>query len=206
MLWLRFLPPPTTAFIVSDRLDRWFDERPRAPIRYTWTPAGEIDADIRLAVIAAEDQKFPSHAGFDFDALRKALEHNRRSERIRGGSTLTQQLAKNLFLWSGRSWIRKALEAWFTIWLELLIPKDRLLVLYVNVVEFGDGIYGVGAAARHFFNKNPAQLTRREAALLAAVLPNPKRYRVDRPSGYVLQRRAWIETQMRQLGVDHVPD
>jgi monofunctional biosynthetic peptidoglycan transglycosylase len=200
LLVLRWLPPPTTAFMLVDRVQRLMDDGAVKPQRYTWVPLEKITPDMLLAVVAAEDQKFPLHYGFDMDAMAAALQHNQRSARIRGGSTLTQQLAKNLFLWSGRSYIRKGLEAWFTLWIEWLLPKKRILELYVNVVEFGDGVYGVGAAAPLFFRKTPAQLSARDCALLAAVLPNPQRYRVDRPGSWVLERRDWIARQMRQLG------
>ena len=153
-----------------------------------------------LAVIAAEDQNFAEHFGFDWKAIEKALEHNERSRRKRGASTLSQQTAKNLFLWSSRSWVRKGFEVWFTLLLEAGWSKRRILEVYLNIVEFGDGIYGVEAASQHYFRKPAQRLRPAEAALLAAVLPNPRRFKVSSPSPYVLGRQAWILGQMQQLG------
>jgi monofunctional biosynthetic peptidoglycan transglycosylase len=155
-------------------------------------------------VIAAEDQNFLEHGGFDYASIRKAMEQNRRRGRTRGASTITQQVAKNLFLWPGRNFVRKGMEAWFTVVIEAFWSKQRILEVYLNVAEFGDGVYGVGAASRHFFNKRPSRLTRHESALLAAVLPSPRRFHVDRPSTYVQRRSWWIERQMSHLGADHL--
>ncbi len=206
VLLLRWVPPPTTAFMLADRVERLGGGARVAAQRYRWVPLEEIAYSVPLAMVAAEDQKFPQHFGFDLAALQAAAAHNQKGRTIRGGSTLTQQLAKNLFLWSGRSYLRKGLEAWFTLWLEVLLPKRRILELYVNVVEFGDGVYGVGAAAPAYFGKTPARLGERESALLAAVLPNPRRYRIERPGAWVLERRGWILRQMRQLGPDYLRD
>jgi monofunctional biosynthetic peptidoglycan transglycosylase len=153
-----------------------------------------------MAVIAAEDQKFAEHWGFDVAAIRAALRHNERGGALRGASTLSQQVAKNLFLWSGRSWPRKALEAWFTGLIELLWPKQRILEVYLNSVEWGDGIFGAQAAARHHFAVDAPRLNAQQASQLAAVLPNPRRWSAGRPDRYVLNRAAWIRQQMRQLG------
>lgn len=206
---LRIFPPPTTAFMLIDRWERIVADGPRPEQRQSWVPWNQINPAVPLAIVAAEDQKFPQHYGFDFSALMAAFEHNEKGRSVRGGSTITQQLAKNLFLWSGRSYFRKGLEAWFTAWIELLLSKQRILEIYMNVVEFGDGIYGVKVASSVFFHKSPAQLNAGESALLAAVLPNPIRYRADHPGGWVLERRYWIERQMRQLGpqyVTHLPE
>ncbi len=151
-----------------------------------------------LAVIAAEDQKFPEHWGFDVDAIETAL--GSEGERMRGASTLSQQTAKNLFLWDGRSWVRKGLEAGLTVGIETVWTKRRILTVYLNIAEFGQGTFGVEAAAQRYFHKPASRLTIAEAALLAAVLPNPIRFRADAPSGYVRQRQQWIMRQMRQLG------
>ncbi len=153
-----------------------------------------------LAVVAAEDQQFPLHRGFDFQSISEALEERRTKGRVRGASTITQQTAKNLFLWEGRSFARKGVEAWFAVLIEALWPKRRILEIYLNIVEFGDGVYGVRSAAMVFFDKEPSQLTRSEAALMAAVLPNPKRFSVVAPSGYMQQRTRQIERQMNNLG------
>ena len=185
--------------MVEERLERLISGK-KGAIRYQWVDAEKISPYMRLAAVAGEDQLFPYHWGFDFESIREALEHHRRGGRLRGASTITQQVAKNLFLWSGRSYIRKGLEAYFTVLLELLWPKSRILEVYLNIAEFGDGIYGVRAAARTYLRKSPAALTRMDAALLAAVLPNPERFKVRRPSPYVRRRLHWIRQQMEQLG------
>jgi len=200
VICLRWLPPCTSAIMIGDRLGRFFSAEKQGSIRYQWADWEEISPNMRLAVVAAEDQLFPEHDGFDFESIRKALNKHRRGGRLRGASTITQQVAKNLFLWNGRSYVRKGLEAYFTILLELLWPKSRILEVYLNVAQFGDGIYGVQAAAETYFRKSPSALTTRDAALLAAVLPNPKRYKVSRPSSYVSARSYWIQRQMYMLG------
>ena len=168
---------------------------------YQWIDLERISAHAAIAVIAAEDQLFPFHAGFDLKSIREAVRSSSNPrKRVRGASTISQQVAKNLFLWPGRSWLRKGLEAWFTVLIEALWPKERILEAYLNLAEFGRGTYGVEAAARRFYRKSAGRLTRRESATLAAVLPNPKVYRVDRPSRYVLARRDRILGQMRALG------
>jgi monofunctional biosynthetic peptidoglycan transglycosylase len=197
---LRWIDPPTSAFMVQRRIEGIVSPSRRTPIRYQWTDLDHISKNARLAMIAAEDQRFADHDGFDFDAIGKAREHNRGRGRLRGASTISQQVAKNLFLWPGRSWFRKGMEAGYTVLIEALWPKQRVLEVYLNVAEFGDGVYGVGAASRHYFKKSAARLSRHESALLAAVLPNPKRFRVDKPSKYVQRRAWWIERQMIRLG------
>jgi monofunctional biosynthetic peptidoglycan transglycosylase len=192
--------PPTTSFMLHARWDAWRAGRDDYRTRYLWLDWEKISPHAALAVIAAEDQLFPEHSGFDIEAIRKAWQHNQSHRRVRGASTISQQVAKNLFLWSGRSFLRKGLEAWFTTLIEMMWSKRRTLEMYLNIAQFGDGIYGVPAAATHLLHKPPAALRPRDAALLAAVLPNPIVYRVDKPSRYVLERRAWIERQMRQLG------
>lgn len=197
---LRFIPPPTSAMMLERR---WAGPLPGGKplaIRYQWVDWGAISPEVGLAVVAAEDQKFPRHWGFDFASIAETVERAKMGHRLRGASTITQQVAKNLFLWSGRSYLRKGLEAYFTLLLELLWSKERILEVYVNIAEFGDGVYGVGAAAQTFLGKSPARLTRGEAALLAAVLPNPRRLSVRDPSAYVQERRQWIRGQMGQLG------
>jgi monofunctional biosynthetic peptidoglycan transglycosylase len=197
---LRWIDPPTSAFMIQRRIDALVNPSHRVSVRYQWTDLDRISKNARLAMIAAEDQRFVEHDGFDFEAIEKARQHNRRRGRLRGASTISQQVAKNLFLWPGRSWIRKGMEAGYTILIEALWPKRRVLEVYLNIAEFGDGIYGVGAASQHFFEKSPARLSRPESALLASVLPNPKRFRVDQPSKYVQRRAWWIERQMIRLG------
>lgn len=188
VLAMRWLPPPTTAFMLQS---------PTQPVRYQWVPASKISEHARRAVVAAEDQKFWNHQGFDLEAIEKAYAHNQRSKRRRGASTITQQTAKNLFLWSGGGYFRKAVEAGYTVLLEKLWSKQRILEVYLNVAEFGPGIYGVEAASRAYFNKSAAQLSPNEAARLAAILPSPRRWSVQRPGAYVQKRVSWV---MRQMG------
>jgi monofunctional biosynthetic peptidoglycan transglycosylase len=204
VLVLRFVPPPTSAFMLTRHAERLFGGGSGPAVMYSWTPMETIPRHMALAVVAAEDQNFPRHFGFDVDAIARAVEHNERGGTLRGASTITQQVAKNLFLWSGRSYVRKALEAGLTVLIELLWTKERILEVYLNIAEFGDGTYGVKAAARRYFGKTPAALGPDEAALLAAVLPNPRRLLARKPSPYVRERARWIRTQMRQLGEKHV--
>jgi monofunctional biosynthetic peptidoglycan transglycosylase len=200
---LRWLPPPTSAFMIQQGVSNlaagvwiWPD--------YHWTPRTRISSTVALAAVAAEDQRFPTHFGLDLEAIRHAADHNARGGPVRGASTLTQQTVKNLFLWPGRSWVRKGLEAWLALWMELLLPKGRILELYLNLAQFGDNVYGVEAASQRYFGIPAARLDPAQAALLAAVLPNPVHYRVDAPSAYVRGRQAWILGQMRQLGPDYL--
>lgn len=192
---LRVAEPPTTAFMAAARLDAWRAGEPLT-IHQVWvTRACQADA-VRLAVMAAEDQKFASHAGFDVDQIVDAVTQARHGGPLRGASTLSQQTVKNLFLWSGQSWLRKGLEAVLTVLVEALWPKQRILEVYLNVAEFGPGVYGVEAAARRYFGKPARELSAAESALLAAVLPNPRTLRVDAPSPYVRERQRWILRQM----------
>lgn len=196
-----FLPVPFSAVMVERQLGAWLSGDFGYVAHSDWVSMDDISPQMALAVMAAEDQKFPEHWGFDVAAIEKALSHNeRRPTRIRGASTLSQQTAKNLFLWDGRSWLRKGLEAGLTSGIELVWSKRRILTVYLNIVEFGDGVFGVEEASQRFFNKPAKRLTASEAALLAAVLPNPHRFKANAPSGYVVQRQQWIMRQMRQLG------
>jgi len=197
---LRWLNPPTSAFMLTARLSALAAGEHDYRTHYQWAALEEIAPQAALAVIAAEDQQFPFHAGFDFKSIREAVRHNARSRRMRGASTISQQVAKNLFLWSGRSYVRKALEAGLTLLIELTWPKERILEMYLNIAEFGRGIYGVQAAAQVFFHRDARHLRRADAALLAAVLPNPRRYHVEAPSRLVLAHRDWISQQMADLG------
>lgn len=195
------LPVPFSAVMLERQVSAWFSGDFHYVAHSDWVGMDEISPWMGLAVIAAEDQKFPDHWGFDVPAIEKALAHNERNEnRIRGASTLSQQTAKNLFLWDGRSWLRKGLEVGLTVGIETVWSKKRILTVYLNIAEFGDGIFGVEAAVQRYFHKPASRLTPAEAALLAAVLPNPIRFRADAPSGYVNSRQAWILRQMRQLG------
>jgi monofunctional biosynthetic peptidoglycan transglycosylase len=203
VLVFRFVPVPFSALMAQRRAASWF-EAGAYQSRHTWVPLESIAPSMGLAVIAAEDQNFTEHFGFDWEAIEKALAHNERSKRKRGASTLTQQTAKNLFLWESRSWVRKGFEAWFTLLLEIGWPKRRILEVYLNTVEFGDGIFGVEAASRAYFGKAARHISPSEAALLAAVLPNPHRFKAKSPSPYILGRQAWILNQMRLIGGEEV--
>ena len=196
-----FIPVPFSAVMVERQVSNWLSGNFSYFAHSDWVSMDEISPWMGLAVIAAEDQKFPQHWGFDVGAIEKALAHNERNEsRMRGASTLSQQTAKNLFLWDGRSWVRKGFEAGLTLGIETVWSKKRILTVYLNIAEFGEGIFGVEAAAQRYFNKPASRLTASEAALLAAVLPNPIRFKASAPSGYVRSRQAWILRQMRQLG------
>ncbi|MFO7528899.1 MAG: monofunctional biosynthetic peptidoglycan transglycosylase [Marinobacter sp.] len=199
LLLFRFVNPPTSAFMAA----YWFGH-PDQNLRQEWVPYEQISPWMPLAVVASEDQRFPEHWGVDFSAIHSAVEEYIHGEGLRGASTITQQTAKNLFLWNGRSFVRKSLEAGLAITLEVLWPKERILEVYLNIAEFGPGIYGVEAASRAFFGIPASQLSRTETALLAAVLPNPKVFRVDQPSAYVWERVGWINRQMGQLGLGYL--
>ena len=170
VLLLRWVPPPTSAFMLQQRLSG-------AVVDYRWTPMGRISPHVALAVIASEDQNFFDHWGLDLKAIADAIQDNRTRRRPRGGSTISQQVVKNLFLWSGRSYLRKNIEVYFTLLMELLWPKSRILEVYLNIAEMGNGVFGVEAAAQRFFQKPADRLNRREAATLAAVLPSPDAWR-----------------------------
>ncbi len=204
VLLLRFVPPVTSAFMVTRYAEGVFGARAYTAIDYRWVNWKKISPNMPLAAVAAEDQKFPEHFGFDFEAMADAFEDMEDGGRVRGASTISQQVAKNLFLWKGQSFFRKGMEAGFTILIESLWPKRRILEVYLNIAEFGDGVYGVEAAARRYFGKPAAKLSQREAARLAAVLPNPKRFKAAAPSAYVERRTARIERQMRNLGAGYL--
>ena len=200
VLLLRWLRPLTSAFMLEERLAAWQARDAPYHTNFRWVSLEQVSPHAAIAVIASEDQQFPFHAGFDFDSIREAVRASERGKRLRGASTISQQVAKNLFLWSGRSFVRKGLEAYFTVLIESLWPKERILEMYLNVAQFGNGIYGVEAAAERFWHKPARRLSSAEAALLAAVLPSPLRLHADRPSRYLLLRRDWILGQMRDLG------
>ena len=201
ILLFSVVPVPFSAVMVERQLGAWLSGDFGYVAHSDWVGMDEISPWMGLAVIAAEDQKFPEHWGFDVAAIEKALAHNERSDsRIRGASTLSQLTANNVFLWYGRSWRRKGREAGLTGGIETEGSKRRILTVYLNVAEFGNGVFGVEAAAQRYFHKPASRLTMSEAALLAAVLPNPLRFRADAPSGYVRSRQAWIMRQMGQLG------
>ena len=196
VLPLRWYAPPTTAFM-------FFHQQQNNDVHYDWLPLNEISPYLAIAVVASEDQKFPTHYGFDFDSIQKALSEDRK--RLRGASTITQQLAKNLYLSPDRSYVRKAIEAYFTLLLELCLDKHRIMELYLNVVEFAEGVYGAKAASERIYHKPAASLSIYEAARLAAVLPNPKEMSAAEPSSYVVNRSRQIVRAIKQLGgVDYL--
>ncbi|MHA8112046.1 monofunctional biosynthetic peptidoglycan transglycosylase [Kosakonia cowanii] len=201
ILLFSFMPVPFSAVMVERQLSAWLTGDFSYVAHSDWVSMDEISPWMALAVVAAEDQRFPDHWGLDVEAIEKALSHNEKHEnRIRGASTLSQQTVKNLFLWDGKSWLRKGLEAGLTVTTEAVWTKRRILTVYLNIAEFGDGIFGVEEASQRYFHKPASRLTMSEAALLAAVLPNPIRYKAAAPSGYVRNRQAWIMRQMQQLG------
>jgi monofunctional glycosyltransferase len=197
---LRWINPVTSAFMIEAKLTAIRDGDRRYHTEYHWVELESISPQAAIAVIASEDQQFPFHYGFDFHSIREAVRSHERGAKLRGASTITQQLAKNLFLWSGPSFVRKGLEAGLTLTMETMLPKERILEIYLNIAEFGPGIYGVEAAARHFFHEHALALSREQSALLAVVLPNPRQLKVDAPSHYVLSQRDWTLQQMANLG------
>jgi monofunctional biosynthetic peptidoglycan transglycosylase len=200
VLVMRWVRPVTTAFMIESRVQAALHGESDYHTDYRWVGYREISANVPIAVVAAEDQKFPIHAGFDFDAIADAIEDGGDGGPSRGASTISQQVAKNLFLWPGRSWLRKGVEAYFTVLLETLWPKRRILEVYLNVAEFGPGIFGVGAASQRFFDEPASRLDREQAARLAAVLPAPHHLHADHPSEYVRARTERIESEVARLG------
>jgi monofunctional glycosyltransferase len=197
---LRWMPPLTSAYMLEARIDALRSGDRDYRTDYQWVSLERISPHAAIAVIASEDQTFPFNYGFDFHSIRGSVRAAERGRRLRGASTISQQVARNLFLWPGRSFVRKGIEAYFTVLLQALWPKERILEVYLNVAQFGRGIYGVEAAARRFYREPAARLTASQAALLAAVLPSPVRWRVDRPSRFVAWKQQWILGQMRNLG------
>lgn len=202
VLALRWINPPTSGIAISRVLQARLEGRPPPRAWQCWQPLARMGTALPMAVIAAEDQRFSEHSGFDLVQLRIALEQAGDGKRLRGASTISQQTAKNLFLWPGRSWLRKGLELWFTGLIELSWPKQRILEVYLNIVEFGDGIYGACAGARQHFQLEPSALSPLQAAQLAATLPNPRSHRANPPSPYVQARARWILGQIQNLGAD----
>lgn len=195
-LWaalLGLVEPPVTWVMVEQANEQDGIER-------TVTDWSAISRNLPLAVMASEDQRFMFHSGFSWEAMRKAMERNKKGRRIRGGSTISQQTAKNVFLWPGRTYLRKGLEAWFTVLIELLWTKERILEVYLNVAEMGKGVFGAEAAAQHCFDRPAARLTAAQAALITATLPAPRRFSCTSPSGYIRGRQQWVLRQMRNIG------
>ena len=201
---LRFVDPPFSAFMAIRQVEAWAQGDGGFRVAYRWRDLERMAPSLPVALIAAEDQNFASHSGFDFKAIEQARKRNEQGGRLRGGSTISQQVAKNLFLWQGSGrlsrWVRKGVEAWYTVLIELMWPKRRILEVYANVAEFGDGVYGAQAAARSFFGRDADALGPAQSARLAAVLPSPRRYSAARPGPYVQRRTVAIERNMRQIG------
>lgn len=191
----KWVPVPFTPLMAI----RYF-ENPEEEILHDWVPMEEISNNLKVAVIASEDQNFPIHNGFDMKAIEKAIEDNKKGKRVRGASTISQQTAKNLFLWPDRSWVRKGLEVYFTFLIETLWSKERILEVYLNSIEMGQGVYGAEAAAQFWFKKSASNLSPYEAAAIAAVLPSPRKYRANPASSFIQGRKNWIVRQMQNLG------
>jgi monofunctional biosynthetic peptidoglycan transglycosylase len=190
----RFVPVPVTPLMISRSIETrtWWN--------HDWVPIEEISPNLQWAVVASEDQNFLNHNGFDFQAIEKAIEHNKKSKRIRGASTISQQVAKNVFLWQGRSWVRKGLEVYFTFLIELFWSKERIMEVYLNSIEMGEGVYGAEAASKYWYGKSAKKLTQREAAGIAAILPNPRKFRARNSSPYIERRKDHIVRQMNNIG------
>lgn len=195
----RYTPVPVTPLMLIRCVEQKTDGK-SMKLSKDWKPLEEISSHLQLAVVCSEDQNFLLHYGFDFKALKKAMLNNEKSKKIRGGSTISQQTAKNVFLWNGRNYIRKGFEVYFTLLIETAWSKERIMEVYLNVIEFGDGIYGAEAASQHYFKKSAAKLTREEAAILASLLPNPRVYGKNIHSNYMQGRKLWVLQQMRFWG------
>lgn len=193
VLLLRFVDPPVTRIMVEQAHEQGRLER-------TIVPLSSMARAIPLAVIASEDQRFMLHNGFSWDAIQRAMESNTKGKRVKGASTISQQTAKNVFLWHGRTWLRKGLEVWFTVLIEIFWSKERILEVYLNIVELGKGVFGVEAAAQHCYGVSAKQLSKERAAMLAVALPAPRRYNCRKPGGYMQGRQQWVLRQMRNVG------
>lgn len=195
-----FVPVPITPLMLVRCWEQAWESNRSVRLDNYWVPLSDLSTHLQLAVVCGEDQYFLEHGGFDLRAIEKAYSYNQNHERKRGASTISQQTAKNVFLWPSRSWLRKGFEIYFTFLIETIWSKKRIMTTYLNVVEFGDGIYGAEAAAQHFFHKSAKQLNREESAILAAVLPSPLKYSASKPPGNVRERQQFILAQMRMWG------
>ena len=199
VLWVliyKFVPVPYTPLMAIQAINNDF----KVDTKHKWVPMDEISPSLQLAVIASEDQNFLKHSGFDRKAIQKAIESNQKGKKLRGGSTISQQTAKNVFLWPARSWFRKGMETYFTFLIETLWSKERILEVYLNSIEMGNGVYGAEAASKHWFKKSAKNLTKENAAAIAAILPSPRRYSANPPGPYVAKRTQWVLRQMRYFG------
>ncbi len=200
VLSLRWINPPTSSFMIQRQISAWWNAEQSFELRYNWTDWDSISWTAKVAAVTSEDQRFADHWGIDLEQVGKAIEESRRGEDLRGASTITQQTAKNLFLWPGRNFIRKGLEAYFAVLLELFWTKKRILEVYLNIAEFGNGIYGVQAASEHFFGTGATGLSKSQSALMVTALPSPRRYNLASPSDYMRRRQSWNLRYMNFLG------
>ena len=198
-LLYRWVPVPITPLMIIRCVDQKSQGKPMK-LKHDWVPLEDISPKLQLAVVCSEDQNYLKHYGFDFDAIEKAMEHNERRKKIRGASTISQQTAKNVFLWPGRSYVRKGFEVYFTLLIELFWSKQRIMEVYLNSIEMGNGIYGAEAASRHWFKKSAKKLGSDESAALASILPSPLKYSANPPTPYISKRKAWIRKQMSFWG------
>jgi monofunctional biosynthetic peptidoglycan transglycosylase len=199
VILFKWVPVPFTPLMVTRALEQKFAEK-EMTCSHTWVPLEEISTNMQKAVIASEDGTFLSHYGFDFKAMQKAFKNNERGRRLKGGSTISQQTAKNVFLWQGRSYLRKGLEAYFTVLIEIVWGKERIMEVYLNSIEMGEGVYGVEAASEYWYKTKADNLTKMEAAGIAAILPNPRKYKASNSSAYIQKRKGKIVKTMRQIG------
>nr|MBI1230438.1 monofunctional biosynthetic peptidoglycan transglycosylase [Cytophagales bacterium] len=200
VLILRFVPVVVTPLMLIRSIEQLSDPEKVVRLKYDWVPLSEISSHVALAVIAAEDQKFTTHNGFDWESIQQARKEIESGKRFRGGSTISNQTAKNVFLWQGRNLFRKGLEAYFTLLIEGIWGKRRIMEVYLNVIEMGEGIYGIEAAAQHYYKKPAKEISRQQAAYIAAVLPNPRRWNPTKPTNYLRGRQSWIVRNMNNLG------
>lgn len=202
VLFFKFVPVPFTPLMGIRAIEHKKDGR-EMTCSHKWVPIEKISLNLQKAVIASEDGHFLEHYGFDFTAMQKAYKNNEKGRRLKGGSTISQQTAKNVFLWQGRSYVRKGLEAYYTLLIELIWGKKRIMEVYLNSIEMGDGVYGVEAAAKYWFRKDAAHLTRYEAAAIAAILPNPRKYKASNSSSYINRRKAKISKEIGYVKLDY---
>lgn len=195
----KFVPVPFTPLMITRAIDQKLDGQEMTSSHH-WVPIEHISKNLQKAVIASEDANFLTHNGFDFKAIEKAMENNEKGKKLKGGSTISQQTAKNVFLWQGRSYLRKGLEAYFTILIEIIWGKERIMEVYLNSIEMGTGVYGAEAAAKHWYGKSASELSKREAAGIAAILPNPRKFKASNSSSYIERRKTRIVKHMGYIG------
>ncbi|WP_272022075.1 monofunctional biosynthetic peptidoglycan transglycosylase [Olleya namhaensis] len=196
VVFYKWVPVPITPLMVI----RYFEKDSPKLLNHDWEPIENISKNLQLAVICSEDQSFLKHTGFDLNAIEKAYENNKKGKRVKGGSTISQQTAKNVFLWPQRSWLRKGLEVYFTFLIETIWDKERIMEVYLNSIEMGTGIYGAESAAQYWFKKPASKLSKLEASAIAAILPNPRKYKANPVTNYIASRKSWIMTQMNFYG------